>query len=1368
MSAIRKAPEMNQDRLSSVRDILRRIVLGSIRVKAHVVSADEREDGLRNLLNFGHSIGHAFEGILTPQILHGECVAIGMVLEAALARYLGVLHPSSVSRLTKCLESYGLPISCKDPVVQERTGRKFCSTRELMSNMSVDKKNEGKKKKIVLLSGIGRTHELKASVVADQDIKIILSAGIEVQPLDVSNIHATCTPPGSKSISNRVLLLAALGIGECRIDGLLHSDDTDVMLRALAEMQCASFAWEDDGKVLKVIGNGGQLQASTNEMYLGNAGTASRFITAVATLARPTEADASILTGNTRMKLRPIGALVEALQENGAQITYLEKAGSLPLMIQATTGFEGGDISLAATLSSQYVSAILMCAPYAKKRVTLRLVGGKPISQPYIDMTIAMMSIFGIRATKSTSETNTYDIPQGQYRNPSHYSVEGDASSATYPLAIAAITGTSCTVPNIGSQSLQGDARFAVDVLQPMGCIVEQTSTSTTVKGPHKDTLTALPVIDMELMTDAFLTASVLASVARGTTRITGIANQRVKECNRIRAMKDELAKFGVTSRELDDGIEIDGIGSAALTRTPEGVNCYDDHRVAMSFSVLATVAPKPTIIRERECVGKTWPTWWDALNRDFGLPLTGVDIETFPEDLSDTHTRSRRSLFIIGMRGAGKTTAGACAAQILGWPSIDLDSDLELAVGCTIPDLIKARGWEGFREKEVAVLKKAMSEKPTEHVFACGGGIVEIAEARQLLIEYHRSGGPVLLVTRDMDDVMSFLQQDNSRPAYVDDMKGVWLRRKPWYKDCSNYEYFSSRSEGPRLTKPSKLFSRTIKNITCRNRSLDHIMTKRQSFFVSLTMPCMSNAQDLLAAVIVGSDAVELRVDLLDDGTGRTGVPAIKYVRQQLTILQETVDLPIVFTVRTKKQGGKFPDDARNYALELYRLAFRRSVEFIDLEIHHPEDFLRCVKRSKGNTYIIASHHDPTGDLSWTNGSWVPYYNKALQYGDAIKLVGLAKEQEDNWRLEGFRSWAKSAHRKPLIAINMGAHGQLSRIQNSFLTPVTHPKLRYKAAPGQLSAAEIRTGLALHGVIAPKLFYLFGKPISTSRSPAMHNCLFRASGLPHQYSLFETDEAQEVENVIRADDFGGGSVTVPLKIKIMPYLDEVCDDAKVIGAVNTISVDLSRKSRLGPGKYLLGRNTDWQGMVLVLQHAGAEYFTGQAGLVIGGGGTARAAIYALHQMGYSPLYMVGRSPDKINAVIDAFPPIYQLKSIGSMEEATSLQNGPSVAIGTIPGDMPIDSSLQAIIQQLLEQPEMSVSPTRFLLEMAYKPPVTSLVELARAAHWATIPGLEVLSGQGYYQVFRSRDLRSDAYHTKALCSSNNGQRSSHSMKMSR
>jgi pentafunctional AROM polypeptide len=224
---------------------------------------------------------------------------------------------------------------------------------------------------------------------------------------------------------------------------------------------------------------------------------------------------------------------------------------------------------LAASVSSQYVSSILLCAPYAEAPVTLELTGGQVISQPYIDMTIAMMRTFGVEVARKVDPAtgrvlDVYNIPKAVYRNPQDYNIESDASSATYPLAIAAITGTTCTIANIGSASLQGDARFAKEVLEPMGCTVTQTATETTVQGPPIGQLKALGLIDMEPMTDAFLTASVLAAVAAAspakgrelgdgsrprTTRIVGIANQRVKECNRIRAMIDQLGALPLCSQ---------------------------------------------------------------------------------------------------------------------------------------------------------------------------------------------------------------------------------------------------------------------------------------------------------------------------------------------------------------------------------------------------------------------------------------------------------------------------------------------------------------------------------------------------------------------------------------------------------------------------------------------------------------------------------------------------------------------------------------------------------------------------------------------------------------------------------------------------
>ena len=800
MDAINTPPSSTGSRFAKVSFKLKEAIIGSIRVKAHVVTADEREGGLRNLLNFGHSIGHAIEGILAPDILHGECVAVGMQLEAVLARYLGVLDGGAVARLTKCLAAYGLPISLADKTLLQRSKHKACPVDQLLTIMAVDKKNEGSKKRIVLLGGIGRTHERKASVVADKDIRLILSTAVQVKPSVITVKDVVCIPPGSKSISNRALVLAALANGTCRLKNLLHSDDTEVMMSALTELKAATFSWENDGQVLAVKGNGGRLMASIEPLYLGNAGTASRFLTSVATLAQTSDCDHSIVTGNARMKQRPIGPLVAALKQNGAAIDYVKQVdGStyvpkdfeelqrkdghcLPLKIRALGGMEGGDISLDAGESSQYVSSILMSAPMAKTSVTLRMVGGPPISQPYIDMTTAMMASFGIAVRKSETEAHTYHIPKGEYISPPEYVVESDASSATYPLAIAALSGTTCTVPNIGSDSLQGDAQFAVKILRQMSCDVTQTKTSTKVSGPPLGSLQPIEEVDMTTMTDAFLTASVLAATAKGsgprsTTRIVGIANQQKKECERISAMRDQLQKFGVTCRlwpfndPTPDGLEVDGIDIGDLSKTIPSIHCYDDHRVAMSFSVLATAAPAGAIIEERECVGKTWPSWWDTLKQAFKVDLEGLDTETSKPTLRGS---KERSIFLVGMRGAGKTTMGKWAAKALGWQFLDLDNYLESETGIDISRLKDDGDWAAFRRAETQILTTVMRNKANRHVFACGGGVVEQEANRRALKEYQASGGTVISVHRDITNIVTYLEKDKNRPAYIAEVSDI------------------------------------------------------------------------------------------------------------------------------------------------------------------------------------------------------------------------------------------------------------------------------------------------------------------------------------------------------------------------------------------------------------------------------------------------------------------------------------------------------------------------------------------------------------------------------------------------------------------
>ncbi len=1346
---------LGSGRFEGVADAFKRIVLGSARVKAHVVSADEKEGGLRNLLNFGHSIGHAYEAILTPEILHGESVAVGMVAEAELARFLGVLAPGAVARLSKCISSYGLPTSLEDKLITKRTSKK-CAADELLRRMAVDKKNSGSKKKVVLLSAIGQCYEPQATKVADEDIRIVLTPAVAVKPGVPKGLNVSCKPPGSKSISNRVLLLAALGQGKCRISNLLHSDDTQFMLSAISKLGGATYSWEDEGETLVLNGNGGALKASPDEIYIGNAGTASRFLTTAVSLAQATpKASHTVLTGNARMQERPQGPLVDALRSNGVSIEYMRDGSqSLPLRIGATGGFEGGEIELTAKVSSQYVSSILMCAPYAKKPVTLRLVGDKVISQPYIDMTIAMMASFGVYVTKSKTEKNVYHVPKQKYANPAEYEVESDASSATYPLAIAAITGTTVTVPNIGSASLQGDARFAIDVLRPMGCTVDQTETSTTVTGPPMGELQPLPHVDMEPMTDAFLTASILAAVAKpgkhgATTKITGIANQRQKECNRIKAMHDELAKFRVVCRELDDGIEIDGRG-LDVSEPRGGVHCYDDHRVAMSFSVLGLVTPIETLILERECVGKTWPGWWDQLHQLFKVDLAGVEPKhghtngaSSSSKLNGVYSLGevKKSIFIIGMRGAGKTTTGGWASRILGWPLLDLDHELERVEGMTIPQMLKDNDWDGFRQKELRVLKKVMTEKPEGHVFATGGGLVETPEARKLLKDWQKDG-MVLLVTRDIELVMDFLQIDKTRPAYVEDMMGVYLRRKPWFEECSNLHYHSQTVDESSTiagwTSPLDDFTRFLNTMTGRSEAMRNIKRKQHSFFIALTSPTVDKVKPTLPEVTVGVDAIELRVDLLVDPKSAGGLPSTDFLVEQIALLRASSTLPLIFTLRTVSQGGRFPDDDTERALALYRIGLRMGFDFVDVELTAAPELRSFVLSHRKMCTVIASHHDPKGQLSWSNDAedWRPHYEAAREFGDIVKLIGVAHSSEDNDNLKGFKRWSATEHPDvPFIAMNMGDIGKMSRVNNGFMTPVSHPALPAKAAPGQVSAAEIRKVLGIVSEIAPGRMFLFGKPISQSRSPALHNTLFGLTGLPHEYGLCETDNANDIVDIIRNPNFGGGSVTIPLKLDVMPLIDSIDPAAKIIGAVNTIVPRQEAESK----QSLVGYNTDWQGMVLALRNTGAHGTAGiltEAGMVIGGGGTARAAIYALKNMGYSPIYLVGRNRNKLADLTKNFSDDYNIQLLSSVDEAQRLPEGqqPAVAIGTIPGDTPIDATMRDILGSIFKVGPNGGNARKVLLEMAYKPSVTALMELATGSGWKTVPGLEALVGQGIHQ----------------------------------
>ncbi|EOH6500625.1 3-phosphoshikimate 1-carboxyvinyltransferase [Salmonella enterica] len=414
----------------------------------------------------------------------------------------------------------------------------------------------------------------------------------------IARVDGAINLPGSKSVSNRALLLAALACGKTVLTNLLDSDDVRHMLNALSALGI-NYTLSADRTRCDITGNGGPLRApGALELFLGNAGTAMRPLAAALCLGQ----NEIVLTGEPRMKERPIGHLVDSLRQGGANIDYLEQENYPPLRLRG--GFTGGDIEVDGSVSSQFLTALLMTAPLAPKDTIIR-VKGELVSKPYIDITLNLMKTFGVEI--ANHHYQQFVVKGGQqYHSPGRYLVEGDASSASYFLAAGAIKGGTVKVTGIGRKSMQGDIRFA-DVLEKMG------ATITWGDDFIACTRGELHAIDMDMnhIPDAAMTIATTALFAKGTTTLRNIYNWRVKETDRLFAMATELRKVGAEVEEGHDYIRI--TPPAKLQHADIGT--YNDHRMAMCFSLVA-LSDTPVTILDPKCTAKTFPDYFEQLAR--------------------------------------------------------------------------------------------------------------------------------------------------------------------------------------------------------------------------------------------------------------------------------------------------------------------------------------------------------------------------------------------------------------------------------------------------------------------------------------------------------------------------------------------------------------------------------------------------------------------------------------------------------------------------------------------------------------------------------------------------------------------------------
>ena len=422
---------------------------------------------------------------------------------------------------------------------------------------------------------------------------------LTLQP--VQKAQGQVTLPGSKSLSNRILLLAALARGTTKITNLLDSDDVRHMLTALKALG-VQFELSDDRQQCIVQGQEGAFALSDasqlEALFLGNAGTAMRPLTAALCASK----GQFELTGEPRMYERPIGDLVDALRQCGADIEYLGDEGFPPLHINGN-GLRGGQVSIRGNVSSQFLTAMLMSAPLCRDGVVIS-VDGDLVSKPYIDITLDVMKRFGV--TVKNNDYQSFHIKAGQsYESPGQMMVEGDASSASYFLAAAAIAGGPVRVYGSGSQSVQGDAKFA-EVLAQMGAQVRWGNDWIEVERQGNAVLKGID-IDLNHIPDAAMTIATTALFAEGPTCIRNVYNWRVKETDRMAAMATELRKVGATVEEGEDYIRIEPPSEIQ----PAAIDTYDDHRMAMCFS-LAAFGNSPITINDPGCTAKTFPTYFE------------------------------------------------------------------------------------------------------------------------------------------------------------------------------------------------------------------------------------------------------------------------------------------------------------------------------------------------------------------------------------------------------------------------------------------------------------------------------------------------------------------------------------------------------------------------------------------------------------------------------------------------------------------------------------------------------------------------------------------------------------------------------------
>lgn len=565
-----------------------------------------------------------------------------------------------------------------------------------------------------------------------------------VHPL-TEPIRAQINIPGSKSYTNRALIIASLAEGVSTLSGYSRSNDSFLLIKILKRLGVGILL---DGNTITVKGDGGKFKEFNGKINVEDAGTAMRFLTALCCLI-PGEI---ILEGSQRMHQRPIKGLVDALLQLGVNITYLGESGFPPIKIKGGN-LHGGKVAIDASLSSQFISALMMIAPSLPSGLEIT-VTGEIASTPYIDMSISVMKHFGASIEQKPGK---YFIKGGSAYTSANYIIEGDASSASYFFALAALTQSTIRVKNLSPSSLQGDVMF-VNLLEQIGCKVVKAENYIEVSGTKE--LCSISV-DMKDMPDVAQTLAMVAAFAKGKTILTGLKNLEIKETKRLTAIQKELTKIGIACESDGEQITIQG-------GNPKGalIHTYNDHRMAMAFAI-AGARVKGLFIESPEVVKKSFPDFWNTL-KEIGVK---VDIE-----------KAVNNIVVIGFMGAGKTTISKLLGNKSGLKVIETDDEIIKRSGFeSVKEIFDKKGETYFREIENKVIADCAGK--SNCIISCGGGVIANIENVRLLKE----SGKIIFLSASFETILKRLKHQDSRPLFNHGAKELYQKRLPLYKSCAD-----------------------------------------------------------------------------------------------------------------------------------------------------------------------------------------------------------------------------------------------------------------------------------------------------------------------------------------------------------------------------------------------------------------------------------------------------------------------------------------------------------------------------------------------------------------------------------------------------